>query len=348
MAGAFGRSPRDLTAELAADATCYGFFQGVRLLSLAANRRGEKRRGPLPAKLRFRTVASLAFPPSELVRYRPIETPGDQVEPSCDEMTVAFMGLTGPSGVLPTPYTELLIERRQYYRDTAAHAFFDLFSHRAVALFYGAWRKYRYWLAVEGGEQDGFTRYLLDLSGLGLARLRERLGADDTAGIDETLFIHYAGLLSQKPLSAQAMVTLIEGFFGVRTELAQFVGQWIDVPPQEQTRLGAGACELGLSAFAGERIWDRQTKMQLRLGPMRRRHFDNLLPGKPGADALDALMQFMVGHGLACDVTLVLDKRDVPKPRLEPGQPLLLGGNVWLNSTPPAAHPDQMCYRLLQ
>ncbi|GAA5787047.1 type VI secretion system protein [Chitiniphilus shinanonensis] len=347
MAGALGRSPRDLNAELVRDTYRFGFFQGVRLLSLAANHRGEKRRGPLPARLRFRTVASLSFPASELTRYQPADPEALDAEHGRDEMTVAFMGLTGPSGILPRAYTELLMERRQFHRDTGAHAFFDLFSHRAMALFYGAWRKYRYWLAVESGDQDGFTRYLLDLSGLGLARLRERLGTTETAGVDESLFIHYAGLLSQKPLSAQAMVTLIEGFFGVHTEMAQFVGQWIDVPVEEQTRLGAGACELGLSAFAGERIWDRQTKMQLRLGPMRRKHFDHLLPGKPGAEALDALMQFMVGHGLACDVTLVLDRRDVPKPRLAADQPLLLGGNVWLNGTPPDAHPDQMNYRLL-
>ncbi|WP_255992279.1 type VI secretion system baseplate subunit TssG [Chitinolyticbacter albus] len=348
MASAFGRSPRDLTQELQQDATRFGFFQSVRLLTLAAQHRGEKRRTPLPAKLRFRTIASLAFPPSELTRYRPVNPEALDAENERDEMTVAFMGLTGPSGVLPRSYTELLVERRQFHRDTGAHAFFDLFSHRAIALFYGAWRKYRYWLAVEGGEQDGFTRYLLDLSGLGLGRLRERLGTEETAGVSESLFIHYAGLLSQKPLSAQAMVTLIEGFFGVHTELAQFVGQWIDVPPEEQTQLGNGACELGLSAFAGERIWDRQTKMQLRMGPMRRKHFERLLPGESGAEALQALVQFMVGHGLACDVTLVLDKRDVPKPRLNAEQALLLGGNAWLNTTPPKQDPDQMNYKLLQ
>ncbi|WP_035055102.1 type VI secretion system baseplate subunit TssG [Andreprevotia chitinilytica] len=348
MASTQRRSPRDLIQELEQGAPQFGFFQSVRLLSLAAKKRGEKR-GPLPAKLRFRTLTSLSFPASELVRYQPVDEEALGMAEARDEMTVAFMGLTGPSGVLPNSYTELLIERRHFHRDTGLHAFLDLFSHRSMSLFYSAWRKYRYWLAVEGGEQDGFTRYLLDLSGLGLARLRERLGTDDTAGVDEGLFIHYAGLLSQKPLSGQALVTLIEGFFSVRAEIEQFVGQWIELPASEQTQLGAVGCELGFSAFAGDRIWDRQTKMQLKLGPMRRKQFDHLLPGQAGASALKALMQFALGQGLACDVTMVLDRRDVPKPLVAAdAMPLRLGGNVWLNSTPPKAHPDQMCYRLLQ
>jgi type VI secretion system protein ImpH len=264
-------------------------------------------------------------------------------------MTVSFMGLTGPSGVLPRAYTELLCERRQLFRrDTGMHAFLDMFSHRAIALFYGAWRKYRYWLAAEAGEWDGFTRNLFDLSGVGLQNLWERLGRGETAGIAEALFAYYAGLLSQKPLSAQAMTTLLGGFFGVRVELEQFVGQWIDVPPHEQSQLGGIACELGVSVFAGDRIWDRQTKIRLRMGPMRRELFEQLLPGEPGAQTLHALMHFMIGHALACDVTLVLDRRDVPLPRLGDVCPPRLDGNIWLNTEAPLLDPDQMRYSLLQ
>ena len=347
MASAQRRSTRDLNAEIAADAPQFGFFQSIRLLNLAARKRGE-RRTPLPEKLRFRTLASLSFPASELVNYTPAENARGDAAHARDEMVTAFMGLTGPSGVLPSNYTEMLIERRQHH-DTGAHAFFDIFSHRAMSLFYGAWQKYRYWVQVENGDDDGFTRYLLDLSGLGLSRLREQLGTATTAGVDEGLFIHYAGLLSQKPLSGQALVTLIEGFFGVPAEIEQFVGQWISVPTSEQTQVARAACALGTSAFAGDRIWDRQTKMKLRLGPVRRKQFNQLLPGEDGAAALEALMQFALGHGLACDVQLVLDRRDVPVPRVDAdAMPLRLGGNVWLNDKAPQHNPDELEYRLLQ
>jgi len=347
MVSVFNRNSRDLIQELEQDAPRFGFFQAVRLLALTARQYGGRRRARLPADLRFCTEASLSFPASELKRYQSAdpETPGAENEN--DKMTVAFMGMVGPSGVLPQPYTEMVINRRQMFRDVGLHAFLDMFSHRAITLFYDAWRKYRYWLDVEDGEVDNLTRDLLDFTGVGFKSLREKLGLEETAHLAENLFAFYAGLLSQKPISALSMSTVIRGFFGVPTEIDQFVGQWIEVPLEEQSRFGGSACVLGQSAFAGERIWDRQTKIQVRMGPMRRAQFEGLLPGEPGAKALETLVRFMVGHGLACDVTLTLDKRDVPDPSLDPGQRLLLGGNVWLNTFPPGHDPDEMRYRLL-
>ncbi|QEL54881.1 type VI secretion system baseplate subunit TssG [Chromobacterium paludis] len=338
MAGQSGRSPRDLRQELAADASQFGFFQAARILGLSGLKRAGAKRGRLPERLRFRTLASLSFPASELTGYQPAEEGSE----AADEMTISFMGLTGPSGALPTAYTELLLERRLRHRDDTMHAFFDLFSHRAASLFFEAWCKYRSWIHVEAGERDGFTRNLLDLGGVGLGQLRQQMGPD--AQLDERMFVYYAGLLSQKPLSAQSLVTLVEGFFGVKASLEQFVGQWLQVPRAEQSQLGADGCELGLSAFAGERIWDRQTKIKLRLGPMRREQFNALQPHAAGAQALRALMQYALGHSLAAEVCLVLDARDVA-PAVLGSDALSLGGDSWLGRPP--GHPDDMRYTLL-
>ncbi|MDR1424826.1 MAG: type VI secretion system baseplate subunit TssG [Azoarcus sp.] len=348
MASAFGRSPRDLIRELRAQGPRFGFFQAVRVLALTARYQGEKIRQLLPRRLRFRTTASLAFPASEVTQYRPLDVEAYAAGQRYDELEATFMGLTGPSAVLPRPYTEQIIARRLYHRDTGLHAFLDIFNHRAIALFYGAWRKYRYWLAVEGGETDGFTRNLLDFSGVGLRNLRMRLGGIETAGVDENIFVYYAGLLSQKPLSAQAIVTLVQGFFGVRAQLDQFVGQWIEVPLTEQSRLGENADELGLSAFAGDFLWDRQTGIRLRLGPMASKPFEQLLPGEPGEAALRALVRFMVGYGLSCNVTLTLERSAMREPCLTPDNPLILGGNVWLPLPERVSDPDDACYRLLE
>ena len=68
------------------------------------------------------------------------------------------MGLTGPSGVLPRHYTELLYKIERDVRTPEKHAlrdWFDLFNHRFVSLFYRAWEKYRFYIPFERGDYDG-------------------------------------------------------------------------------------------------------------------------------------------------------------------------------------------------
>lgn len=346
---------RDLIAELCSAPERFGLFQAVRLLALTE---GGKRKGDaLPERLRFRTPATLAFPPSEITGVR--STPADDENtPPTLTLTVACMGLTGPSGALPAPYTELLIERRQQYKDESAHAFFDLFSHRALSLFYAAWRKYHFPLAFEHGEDDSFSSSLRALIGLGLTKKvtyaapqHERDGSfdDDKASPLTERLLFFAGLLAQRPISAEAMASLVQGMFGVPALLGNFVGHWIAVPPEEQSRLGQNAATLGSSAFAGQRIWDRQTRIRLTLGPLRTDDYHNFLPGNGASEELAETLRFCVGHGLACDVRLILDRRDTPSLNLDSRQPApsRLGFDTWLTRQPFDHDPDNAVFALL-
>ena len=361
MASPRRRGPRDLIAEIGHDGPHFRFFQAVRLLSLADPNPDNSAQPP--RQLRFGTPLSLSFPASEILAVNRPEVPavppsdvpareGEPVEeaspsPAPTAMTVGFMGLTGPSGALPTAYTELLIARRNEYRDSTAHHFLDLFSHRSIALFYQAWRKSRFYLAFEAGDSNGFARNILDIVGVGLKHLRQRLEAGQH-GIPDTFLTHFAGLLSQHPIPSVNIAALVRGYFGVPAALEQFVGQWIALPPGEQTRLGRQSSELGCSTFLGERLWDRQTKLRLRLGPLTGEQYANLLPGRPGLDALQELIHFCLGHAHACDVNLVLRKEDRPPPEIRPDQPPRLGFNLWLGAKPPAADLDDACFSLLK
>ncbi|MBI5751490.1 MAG: type VI secretion system baseplate subunit TssG [Hydrogenophilales bacterium] len=327
-------SAADLTSRLRAEPYRFRFTQAVRLLALAAREAGVDLRDDLPPGLRFTTPASLSFPPSEVMELLPRELSDADAEALTDDalsMRVAFLGLTGPSAALPAPYTELLIERRNHYRDESAHAFFDIFSHRAIALFYAASQKYRFHAPIELGKEDGFSRNLLDLAGVGLQSLRNRL-VKRGYGIPDRFLMYYAGLLAQKPISANALVNLVHGFFKVPVELEQFVGTWIVLGVEDLSRIGGNAMVLGQTAVSGARQFDRQTKLALRLGPLPRERFAEFLPGQPGALALSELVKFCVGHALAVDVVLVLKREDIPVPQLAPDAGLRLGYNAWLQT----------------
>lgn len=350
MARADRRSARDLDREIESSGPRFSFFQTVRLLALSAGEQRDK--APIPAALRFSSPLSLAFPASEIhaVEYHCNNAPdehassehpavnesrvGTPPSPSAGQIdvSVAFMGLIGPSGVLPTPYTELFIDRRQQFRDKTGHAFLDMFTHRAVSLFYLAWRKFRFYLPYEAGYPDGFSRNLLDIVGVGLRHLQQRLSANGE-GIPDRFLIHYAGLLSQKPVSPASIAALVRGFFGIEARVESFVGQWMTLPAGEQSALDARPCVLGQNAFVGERLWERQNRIRLDLGPLNREQFASLLPGQPGLVALRELVQFCVGLTLDCDVTLIIKRDEIPEPVLRGASDApRLGYSLWLNS----------------
>ena len=327
-------SAADLTKRLRAEPYRFRFSQAVRLLALAAREAGVPLHDDLPPGLRFTTPASLSFPPSEVMELLPRELRDADASVRPDDalaMRVAFLGLTGPSAALPVPYTELLIERRNHFRDESAHAFFDIFSHRAIALFYSASQKYRFYAPIELGREDGFSRNLLDLAGAGLQSLRNRL-VKHGYGIPDRFLMYYAGLLAQKPISANALMNLVQGFFKVPVELEQFVGSWIVLGEEDRSHFGGSAMVLGQSAVSGARQFDRQTKLAFHLGPLSQARFAEFLPGQPGALALSELVKFCVGHALAVDVSLILKREDIPVPRLAPDAGLRLGYNAWLQT----------------
>src|SRR5262245_15694803 len=233
-----------LESRLFQEGYLFDFFQAVRVLQRLGRRVPVGYAGPPKAEaVRFRAHISLSFPPSsihELIRPDP-----DHPAPT---MVEAFMGLTGPNGILPRHYTELLyrLERERSERNPEKHAlrdWFDLFNHRLVSLFYRAWEKYRFFVPYERGgfsrpEPDLFTSALYSLVGLGAAPLRNRLrvAVRKPAGdgdfqemvlgkIENLVFLRYSGLLANQLRSAAGLQAILQDYFGLPVRVDQFVGQ---------------------------------------------------------------------------------------------------------------------------
>jgi type VI secretion system protein ImpH len=340
---------RELLADLAQhirnEPWRFEFRQAVRVLALDARNRGVTVRDCVPVDVRFCTPASLAFPPSELVGASSLESSDGSKRLS---LAVSFFGLTGPSGVLPTRYTELVIERKSNYRDTTLHDFLDIFSHRAISLFYAADQKYRFYRQLELNNNDGFSRNLLDLVGVGLQGLRGRLRLTRESGEADRFLMYHAGVLSQKPVSATSLEALVRGLLGVDVKLEQFQGAFLALDIEHQTALGQRNSELGFSMVLGARQYDCQTKATLAIGPLQSKVFADLLPGGSAASALRELIRFCVGHTLAIDVKLILQRDCIPAPHLSQhaATPKQLGFNTWIRSKPIQDDRADACYAL--
>lgn len=327
---------RTLKEHLFEEPFAFEFFQAVRLLENIENEQKGVGGGALPSEeaVRFRSRIAFDFPSSEIHEIR--GSIDERTGKRNIEMLVNFMGMAGVSGVLPSHYTELILDRIRH-RDNTLWDFLDIFTHRAVSLFYRAWAKYRFPVAYERG-QDDFTGFLFDIIGMGTMGLRGRMDLDDEA------MLPYGGLIAQKPHSQNSIENIISDHFQVNARLVQFFGQWIRLGSEDVTRLGVDNSKLGENAIVGTRIWDQQSKIRIRLGPMNFKRFLAFLPNGTAHRTLRSIVKFMTGIELDFDVQLLLEAVQVPSTILTTRamRRPMLGWSSWLKSVPLGADDDQV------
>lgn len=345
--------------RLAGAPRSFDFFQAVRLLDRAARaaRSGEEairtqETGigcdvpPEREFVRFRSDVSLSFPTTTVVELTPGTSgedgsvaPGakgeDKAKPA--EIVVSFMGLAGSSGVLPRHYTGLLIDRLRE-KDSAARAFFDLFNHRLISLFYRAWEKYRFYVQYEGAKTrsgdalDLFTQVLFCLVGMGTDGLRGKMQFPDEA------LLHYSGHFSHFPRNAIALQMALADYFGVPAHMKQWQGQWLYLNPDDRSRMARPDLprglnmQMGVSVVMGERVWDVQGKFRIRLGALTYAEFCRFLPDRGELLALCQMARLYAGPEFDFDVQLLLIGSEVPECKLgdASGVPGRLGRNCWM------------------
>jgi type VI secretion system protein ImpH len=309
------------------------FFQAVQLLESIYPDREPVGFFVHPSRelVRFSSFHRLRFPASEI---QEIEWPPDEAPPI---MAVNFLGLTGPSGVLPHLYTLVLIERR-FARDRRLEDLLDLFHHRMISLYYRAWRKYRVSASFHSSEHR-VTGYLKDMVGIGTPGLADRQEIPDRS------LLFFAGILALQPHSAIAFEHFLREYFGVPVQVHQFVGAWYDLPLDAQCEFideEKSSRQLGLGAVAGDQVWDHSSKARIRIGPLSLRRYRDFLPGNPGHTALRALARFWSGGQIDFDMQLVLARDEVPECELGAGgeRELPLGLCSWAKTGDFERDPD--------
>jgi type VI secretion system protein ImpH len=329
----------ELEALLAEDPTSFGFFQAVRLLERLRPELAPVGGFNDPARevVRFSAHPSLAFPASEIqaLELRP---------EGAARMAVNFMGLTGATGLLPYHYTQIMIERLRN-RDRALRDFLDLFHHRMISLFYRAWEKNHFIVAYERDQHDRITGHVGDLLGLRGADLEEH---DE---VPAESMLHYAGLLGPQQRSGLALEEMIQDYFGVAVAIEQFVGGWFPLAASTQCTLdeeGAGgeSSMLGQGAVVGDEVWDQQSRIRLRLGPLSRAQYDRFLPGGEAHQPLRRLVREFGGDNFDFEVQLILARDEVPALVLGGDAPVTLGWATWIRTAPRETDAEDTTFTL--
>lgn len=272
---------------------------------------------PVDEPVRLGQEASLSFAPAPIAALV-------RKEGRPPRLVQRILGAFGPNGPLPLHLTDYARERILHHGDHTFSRFLDVFHHRLLALFYRAWAQAQPTVSLDRPKEDRFRLYVGALVGVGTPALRDR----DAAGDAAKLF--HAGLLARQVRNADGLEALLSSFFRSRVRVEPFIGHWMALPEGDRTRLGLdtpGAC-LGRGAVLGARVWDRQHRIRLHVGPLSLPHYLGLLPGGMAFGRLVALVRQYLGFELSWDVRLELAQAQVPQTRLGGfGQ---LGWTTWL------------------
>ena len=277
---------------------------------------------PRDEAVMLRAALELAFPAAEVTGF-------DETGPR-RALEATVLGLTGPSGVLPTYYSELVLAA-QRGKNTAMIDFLDMLNHRALSFLIRSAEKYRPPMLFEltgGDASDAFSGALYGLVGLAEPTLRGRQAVQDTT------LAFYAGHYAHRPRTAGALSSLLSDYFQSDVRIIQFQGNWSSLSVEEQSRLRRGPgsfSQLGVDAVCGSMIYDVQNGFRVALGPLDWDQFIAFMPGTPQMAELIALTRSFVDVANTFDVQLTLKADQIPPLQLsrssESGH---IGWNTWL------------------
>lgn len=267
--------------------------------------------------IRFRQNPSLGFASRSLESLE-LGAPG-----APPVLNINFFGMFGPNGPLPHHLTEYAVQRLVQAGDPTFSRFMDVFHHRLTSLFYRAWAVHNQAVSHDRPDQDRFAVYIGSLLGLGMPSLRGRDRVQDTAKL------RYSGHLACRHRHAEGLKSILEDYFKVPVTIVPFVGHWVDIPEEYWCRLGSNpeACQLGRTALVGRRLFDRQQKFRIQIGPMGLDEYKRFLPGGISFQRVVDWVRNYVGEYLEWDIQLMLTAMEVPRTQL--GKAGQIGWTTW-------------------
>jgi len=333
MAGANGRAT-DAVAFFTALADApyrYDFYQTLRRLECLY---GDKPRWgaalrPVDEPVRLGQDPDLSFAPASLASF---DTGSDKIPP---RLQVRLFGLLGPNGPLPVHITEYARERLRHAGDPTLSRFLDVLHHRFLELFYRAWAQAQPHVNRDRPSEDRFASYLGAFLGLTPRAFRDRDRLPDLAKL------FHVSTLVRHVRNAEGLRSILAHFFRVPVRIEEFVGHTLQLAPADRTRLGRPGTPLGNGAVAGSRVWDRQHKFRVHLGPLTLQQYQSFLPGgTPLRQLVDWVRQYLCFE-LRWDARLVLQKEEVPPVLL--GTMGRLGWTTWLGRRRAETDADDLC-----
>ncbi|MEE2730521.1 MAG: type VI secretion system baseplate subunit TssG [Pseudomonadota bacterium] len=259
----------------------YAFFQLNALLQqfrTVYNKANDK-----PVDIRYRALASLGFPASDIAGGRWLE----QADREFIELTVSFMGLYGPASPLPVYYTERVLHSNDPQHPS--RDLMDMFNHRLISLMQVCWEKYRYYIQYGVDGRDHYSRWLLSLAGVDQPLLRQQ------SRLKWHRLLPFAGVLAGANGGADFMSKVIARYFRLPSvEFEPWAVRTVAVPAGQCNAMGMRNASLGSDLVMGDSIQDCMGKFLIHLKGLAQDQYERFLPDGDGFDELIELLQLLM------------------------------------------------------
>jgi type VI secretion system protein ImpH len=282
----------------------------------------------------------LSFSAKDVVEFR------EAKDKTPARVTIANLGLMGPEGPMPLHLTRWVLDRLSQRWFTGADArqtsdttfvdFVNILQHRMIALYYRAWADAHPAVQVERAVGGRVRAMLEAMAGTGLP-------GTQNPDLDAVKLRQAASLASQVDGPERLTLFLAEAF-KVPVAIKEFVATWMTIPATLQTRLTQAYAVLGRGATIGPRVFSRQSRIELRVGPLGYEEFKTFLPGGQRLKMFKQAVRDMVGESLDVDLRIVLAREAVPQPRIGAVQ---LGRTTWLARPAERGDADDMRLRTI-
>lgn len=282
----------------------------------------------------------LSFSARDVVKFQ------DAGDKAPARVTLANLGLLGPEGPMPLHLTRWVLDRLSQRWFTGADAeqtsdttfvdFVNILQHRMIALYYRAWADAHPAVQVERSVGGRVRAMLEAMAGIGLP------GTQDPE-ID-TVRLRQAGSLANQVDGAERLTLFLATAFKVPVEIKEFVAAWITIPKALQSQVGKAYAALGRGATIGPRVFSRQSRIELRVGPLNLDDFKSFLPGERRLALFKKAVRDMIGEALDVDLRIVLARDAVPAPKMGTIQ---LGRTSWLSRPAEKGDADDLRLRTI-
>ncbi|MQR02088.1 type VI secretion system baseplate subunit TssG [Glaciimonas sp. GS1] len=276
---------------------------------------------PRQEPFRLGQQPTLAFAPREIAQVEM----GKNEPHARPKINLFSLGMLGPNGPLPIHFTEIAKDRLDNRRDATLVKFLDIFHHRSMTHQYRAWAQSQSAASLDRADDEGFTRYV------------SRLTGNDPLDIQHSPLPTHARLAASAHLIREArnpdgLSSTLAQFFGVPVHIQEHMLHWIDVAPEEHTRLGIASesAVMGMGALAGEKVPDRQHKFRIVIGPLNLSQYLRFTPKGKDLPILVEWVRAFVGYEYIWDVELKVQAAAAPPARI--GGEEKLGWSTWLGN----------------